>query len=105
MRSPPLQLASCPSILTPKKTNAQSILLDHEHRHNHHLHHVMHEVATAEELHHKEEALRILEGGVQPSKEPGGRSEMSMMARMVMMMMMTIMIAIMICNNNDVYFL
>ena len=50
--------------------------LDHEHHHQHHLHHVMHEVATAEEVHHKVEPLRILEGGVQPCQEPGGRSEL-----------------------------
>ena len=35
----------------------------------------MHEVATAEEVHHKEESLRILEGSVQACQEPGGWPE------------------------------
>ena len=33
-------------------------------------HHVVHEVSTAEEFHHKEKSLRILERSEEPCQEP-----------------------------------
>ena len=47
-----------------------------------HLHHVMHEITATKEVHHKEEPLIVLEGGMEPCQEPGW-SEMKMMMAMI----------------------